>query len=108
MSTAELKAILIEEITASDNGALLKEILHLKESENEDLEPNQLSTEQLSPVSQAQVESKAGKVLTDEEANREINEWLEKQYGHYGLVLTEKSFSNIGTSIIDLKTLTVN
>ena len=78
MSTAELKVRLIKEITDSDNEELLKDVYRLLEIENDDSQPYLLNDEQLLIVAEAQAEVKAGKFLTDEEANREIDEWLGK------------------------------
>jgi len=78
MSTAELKVRLIKEISDSDDEQLLKDVYHLIELEKDDLLPYKLSEEQMSAVNEAQEQIKAGKFLTDDEANKEIDEWLEK------------------------------
>jgi hypothetical protein len=78
MSTAELKVKLIKEISESDDEQLLKDVYRLIELEKDDPLPYKLSDEQLSAVKEAQKQIKAGKFLTDDEANKEIGEWLEK------------------------------
>jgi hypothetical protein len=78
MSTAELKVKLIKEITDSDNEELLKDVFRLIELEKDDPLVYKLSEEQLSAVNEAQEQIKAGKFLADDEANKEIDEWLEK------------------------------
>jgi hypothetical protein len=78
MSTLELKKKLIASITESDNENLLLEVYHLLHLEDEDTLIYPLSEEQISIVQESQVQVKGGKFLTDDEANKEIDEWLGK------------------------------
>lgn len=52
-------------------------------------------------VKEAKNQFKNGQVLTDHEADKEINEWLKKLYGHYGHKMIVKIFFNIGTKEIN-------
>ena len=78
MSTAELKVRLIKEITDSDNEELLKDVFRLLEIENDESTPYVFTEEQITMVNETLEEVKAGKFLTEEEANKRTNEWLEK------------------------------
>jgi hypothetical protein len=78
MSTAELKIKLIKEITDSDNEDLLKDVYRLLEIENDDALPYIFTEEQSNMVNESLDEVKAGKLLSDEEANKRTDEWLEK------------------------------
>jgi hypothetical protein len=79
MSSTELKAKLISEITESNNEELLKEVYRLLEIENDDTTPYIFTEEQITMVKETIEEVRAGKFLTDEEAEKEIEEWFEKQ-----------------------------
>jgi hypothetical protein len=78
MSTAELKSKLIDEIKGSDNEDLLLEMYRLIQIENGDVSIYPLTEDQISMVRESQAEVKAGKFLTDEEANKDIDKWLGK------------------------------
>lgn len=78
MSTAELKVKLINEITESKNEDLLKEVYRLLQIENDDALPYIFTEEQITMVNETLDEVKAGKFLTDEEANKRIDKWLGK------------------------------
>lgn len=78
MSTAELKIRLINEITESNNEDLLKEVYRLLEIENGDILPYPLTDEEISMVQESRADVKHGNFLSEEEANKEIDEWLGK------------------------------
>jgi hypothetical protein len=78
MSTAELKKKLIGKITDSEDENLLLEVYRLLELENDALSIYPLTDEQISVVRESQQQVKSGKYLTNDDANKEIDEWLEK------------------------------
>lgn len=76
MSSAELKKRLIDKIQKTDNENLLEEAFRLLQLESEDIEVYKLSDEQKSAVNEAREQIKRGEFLTDDEANKQIDEWL--------------------------------
>jgi hypothetical protein len=78
MSTAELKVKLIKEITDSDNEELLKDVFRLIELERDDSIPYPFTEKQLSIIAESESQVDSGEFLTNEEANKEIDKWLEK------------------------------
>ena len=76
MSTAELKKKLIGEINDTDNEELLLDILRLIDIDHDDTALYPLTEEQISMVRESQEEVKAGKFLTEEEANKSKRKWL--------------------------------
>ena len=78
MSTKELRKKVIEEIEKTENEDLLGEVYRLLQCETSDIEIYKLSNDQKEAISEARNQIKNGQFLTDEEANKEINEWLKK------------------------------
>jgi len=78
MSTVELRKRLIEKIQKTENENLLLEAYRLLELETEDLEVYKLSDEQVNVVNEAREQIKNGQYLTDDQANKDIDEWLNK------------------------------
>jgi len=78
MSTIELKKKLMEKVDTIESDDLLKEAYRLLEMETEDIEIYKLGSEQMIAIKEAQNQFKNGMFLTDEEADKEINEWLKK------------------------------
>lgn len=78
MSTAELRKKLIEKINITENEDLLEEVYRLLEIESEDIEIYKLTDDQMLAIEEARNQIKNGQFLSDEEADKEINEWLEK------------------------------
>ena len=78
MSSAELKKLLIDMIQKTDNENLLKEAFRLLQLESEDIEAYKLSEDQKNAVNEARQQIKDGQFLTDDEANKDIDEWLGK------------------------------
>ena len=74
----ELKKRLIDKIQKSENNYLLEEAYRLLELETQDIEVYKLNDEQKSAVAEAREQIKNGQVLTDEQANQEIDSWLKK------------------------------
>lgn len=76
MSTSELKKLLIDKIKKTDNENLLEEAFRLLQLESEDIEVYKLSENQKNAINEAKQQVKNGQFLTDDEANKDINEWL--------------------------------
>lgn len=78
MSTIELRKKLIQKVNATESKDLLEEAYRLLEIETEDIEIYKLSSDQMIAVKEAKNQFKNGQVLTDHEADKEINECLKK------------------------------
>ena len=78
MKTTEIRKKLINEINLSKNKGLLEEFYHFLNLENEIQETYKLNVEQKSAINEAREQIKNGDYLTNEQANQEIDEWLNK------------------------------
>ncbi len=78
MSTIELRKRLIDKIQKTENEDLLAEAYRLLELETEDIEIYKLSDSQRKAISEARQQINSGQSLTDEQSNKEIDEWLSK------------------------------
>ena len=78
MSAIELRKKLIEKIAKTENEDLLNEIYRLLEMETSDIEIYKVSSDQMDAITEARNQIKNGEFLTDEEADKEIDEWLKK------------------------------
>ena len=78
MSTVELKERLINKILHTESPELLGEVFRLLEIENEEMEVIKLSDQQKQAILQGQEDIKNGRFLTNEQADKEIDEWLNK------------------------------
>jgi hypothetical protein len=78
MSTIELRNKVIDKIKKIDNEDLLNEVNRLIEIETSDIEVYKFDDEQKAAITEARTQIKNGEFLTDEEASKEINEWLKK------------------------------
>ncbi len=78
MSTVELRKRLIDKIQKTENGTLLEEAFRLLELESDDIEIYKLNSDQKNAVNEARHQIKNGRFLTNDQANNEIDEWLNK------------------------------
>lgn len=78
MSTVELRKRLIDQIQKTENRNLLEEASRLLELEAENIEIYKLTDEQRKVVNEGRQQFKEGKYLTDDQANQETDEWLNK------------------------------
>ena len=78
MSAVELRKRLIDEIQKTSNEGLLEEAYRLLISETEDMEVYKLNNDQQKAISEARQQIMSGQFLTDEQSNKEIDEWLNK------------------------------
>lgn len=78
MSTIELRKLLIEKIQLTDNDKLLEEASMLLEVELEESDVYILNDKQKAAIEEGRSQINAGEYLTDEQSNKEIEEWLKK------------------------------
>ncbi len=78
MSTIELRRRLIDKIQTIEDDHLLKEVYRLLELETEDIEVYKLNEEQRKTISEARQQIENGQFLTDEQSNKDIDEWLNR------------------------------
>lgn len=78
MTAKELKKRLIHQIDISENNELLEEMYRLIANEETDASVYELSEEQLKAVEEGQLQYKKGEFLTEEQADKDIEEWLGK------------------------------
>ena len=77
MSTAELKEKLIDTIKKTEDAGLLEEMAHLLELQEPDTVYH-LNEKQISLVNEAEEQIKDGKYITNEQADKDTDEWLNK------------------------------
>jgi hypothetical protein len=78
MSTVELRKRLIDKIEKTEDKRILDEMFRLLEIETGDIEIYTLNESQIMKVNEAREQIKKGQFLTEEQANKEIDEWLKK------------------------------
>lgn len=78
MSTTELQNKVIDKIRKIEDTDLLMDVNRLIEIETFDEEIYKLNPEEIIAVTEAQNEIKNGQFLTDEEAKKDIREWLKQ------------------------------
>ena len=78
MSTVELKQRLIDKIQTTEDVHLLEELSVLLDIDEVELEPYHLNDEQIEAIRIAREQFAKGEFYTNEEANAEIEKWLNK------------------------------
>ena len=78
MTVTELRKRLIGKINQTDNNEILEEMYRLIVNEETDDRIYKLSDEQINAVEEAQEQFKNGQFLKSEQADKEIEEWLDK------------------------------
>ena len=78
MSTIELRKLLIEKIQLTDDDKLLEEASRLLEVEIVESDIYVLNDKQKMAIEEGRKQISNGEYLTDEESNKEIDEWLSK------------------------------
>jgi hypothetical protein len=76
MTVVELKNKLIGKIKRTENSEILEDLIRLFDIEDSELPAYELSVEQKTAISEAREQYSKGKVLTSEQAEKEIGEWL--------------------------------
>ncbi len=77
MTTIELKKRVLKKIENINEDYLLEEVLALIEFETSSASI-ELSTDQKSAIDEARAQIKRGEVYTNEEVDKEIDQWLNK------------------------------
>lgn len=78
MMTIELRKKLIDKIKETQDERILEEAYRLFQLEADDIEVYKLNDDQKKAISEARQQVKNGQFLTEEKANKEIDEWLKK------------------------------
>jgi hypothetical protein len=78
MTTNELKHKVIDKINELDNDSLLKDLIRSIEDSSDDNEIYRLSDNHKKAVSKAIEQIEKGDYLTNEQSNKQIDEWLNK------------------------------
>ena len=78
MSTLELRKKVIEKIGKIENEDLLNEVNRLIDIEASDFEVYELNDEEKQAILEVENQIKNCEILTDEEAKKDIAEWLKK------------------------------
>jgi len=74
----KLQEILIKKISSTTDERILQEVNRLLET-GADEEIYQLTSEQVAGIEESKEQIKNGQFLTNEEANKEIQEWLKNK-----------------------------
>lgn len=75
MTTVQIKSRLIDKIQNSENEVLLEILLNIMEDQELE-EPVELTQAQIEAIKSGLEEIESGKYITNEEANRQTEEWL--------------------------------
>ena len=78
MSTVEIRKRLIDKIQNIQDGRILEEAYRLLELDTEDADIYKLNNSQKEAITVARKQIKKGQFLTEEQANKEVDEWLNK------------------------------
>jgi hypothetical protein len=78
MLTLELKKQLIEKIESTDDNAILEEVYRILDIGEDNFGIYQLSSEQRLAVDAGLEDIKNGRVISHDEAKKEIEEWFSK------------------------------
>ena len=78
MLTKEMKQELIDKINATKDERILEEVYRILEIGTQEIEMIVLSNEQKDSIDKGIKDIEEGNYLSNEEANREIDEWLKK------------------------------
>ena len=78
MTTVAIKKKLIRQIQNTKNAGILQEIYRLLEIDEKDIEILKLSEPQKKKIIRAKEDIKHGRVISDKQANNEIDKWLKE------------------------------
>lgn len=79
MLKAELRKILIEKINSTEDQSLLEEASRLLKIQLQEIESNNILTKEMeSAIDEAENQFLKGEYKSHNDANQEIDEWLEK------------------------------
>jgi hypothetical protein len=78
MSTVELRKKLIERIKETEDEKILEEAFRLLEMDTNDFEIYKLNEDQKKTIEGSRAQIKNGQFLTDNQVNKDTDEWLGK------------------------------
>lgn len=78
MSSKELRKQLIEKIESLEDDKILEEVYRILEVGTQEVDVITLSPNQKSKIDKGLQDIEGGRFLTNDEANRDIDEWLKK------------------------------
>ena len=78
MEIKELKNKVLKKLTGVKDKNLLEEVYRLLETGNDETDLYILNEDQLKSVTEAKEEVKKGEVLSDEEADKDIEKWVNR------------------------------
>ena len=78
MSSQEMKNKLIDKIQLTDDDNILEEVYRILDVSTQEVDMFILSDDQTASIDEGLRDYEEGRFLTNDEANREIEEWLKK------------------------------
>ena len=78
MASQEMKNKLIDKIQSTEDANILEEVYRILEVSTQEVDKIILSDDQKAQIDKGMLEIEEGRFLTNDEANREIEEWLKK------------------------------
>lgn len=78
MSSQEMKKQLIDKIQLTDDDNILEEVYRILDVSTQEVDMFILSDDQTASIDEGLRDYEEGRFLTNDEANREIEEWLKK------------------------------
>lgn len=78
MLSKEMKKQLIDKIQSTDDDNLLEEVYRILEVSTQEVDMIMLTDDQKTRIDKGIRDIEEGRFLTNDEANREIDEWLKK------------------------------
>ena len=78
MSSQEMKNKLIDKIQLTDDDNILEEVYRILDVSTQEVDRIILSDDQKAQINKGMLDIEEGRFLTNDEANREIEEWLKK------------------------------
>ena len=101
MLSKEMKQELINKINSTKDENILEEVYRMLQVGTKEPEMIVLSDEQKDSIDKGIKDFEEGNYLSHEEANRQIDEWLKKQFGHQQPKTIEKKYFFIGSTGIN-------
>lgn len=78
MTTIAIKQKLIKRIQSTKNASILQEVYRLLEIDGTDLDILKLSEKQKKKIIKAKEDIKNGRIISNQQANNEIDKWLKE------------------------------
>mgnify|MGYP003548574599 CR=1 FL=1 len=78
MSSKEMKKQLIDKIQSTEDDKILEEVYRILEVSTQEVDMIVLSSDQKGRIDKGIIDIEVGRYFTNDEANKEIDEWLKK------------------------------